>query len=83
MGDEPQGRWRHSHEEDSGDVRVYRPADWAFPPARGRRGLEFRPDGKMLVLGPGPDDRPETREGSRDELEIVSLEPDRLTVRWV
>jgi hypothetical protein len=94
------GRWLHSHEEDEGDVRVYRPAGYDLPPARGRRGLEFRPDGELLVIGPGPTDRPQTSSGRWEpagerrarlsmpspdeprELEIVSLEPDRLAVRF-
>ena len=93
-------RWVHVHEEDDGDVRVYRPAGSELPPARGRRGLEFRPDGELLVIGPGPADKPQTSSGhwasagerrarvslpSADEpqeLEIVSVEPDRLAVRW-
>jgi hypothetical protein len=86
--------WVHSHEEDTGDVRVYRPADYAFPPARGRRGFELKPDGEFVRYGPGPSDKPEAtterwtpssggrvRVGGR-ELEIVSVEPDRLTARW-
>lgn len=44
-------RWLHSHEEDTPDVRVYRPADYAFPPARGRDGFEFRPGGEFIYLG--------------------------------
>lgn len=36
-----QRRWLHSHEEDTADVRVYRPAEYPFPPARGRDGFEF------------------------------------------
>ena len=92
-------RWMHSHEEDDGDVRVYRPAGYDLPPARGRRGLEFRPDGELLVIGPGPADRPQPRAGHWEpagerrarvslpsavpqELEILSVDPDRLTVRW-
>ena len=92
-------RWMHSHEEDDGDVRVYRPAGYDLPPARGRRGLEFRPDGELLVIGPGPADRPQARAGHWEpagerrarvslpsavpqELEILSVDPDRLTVRW-
>jgi hypothetical protein len=84
----------HSHEEDEGDLRVYRPASYEFPPARGRRGLEFKPDGELVLYGPGPSDKPEAtterwssagpgrvRVGDR-ELEIVSVEPDRLTARW-
>ncbi len=92
-------RWMHSHEEDDGDVRVYRPAGYALPPARGRRGLEFLPDGELLVIGPDPADRPQPRAGHWEqagerrarvslpsavpqELEILSVDPDRLTVRW-
>jgi hypothetical protein len=86
--------WMRSHEEDDGDLQVYRPASYKFPPARGRRGLEFKPDGELVVYGPGPSDKPEAtterwsssgegrvRVGDR-ELEIVSVEPDRLTARW-
>ena len=86
-------RWMHSHEEDSGDLRVYRPASYPFPPARGRRGLEFKPDGELVLYGPGPSDKPaattsrwssagsgRVKLGDR-ELEIVSVEPDRLTLR--
>jgi hypothetical protein len=100
LPDELFRRWLHSHEEDEGDLRVYRPAGYDLPPARGRRGLEFRPDGELLVLGPGPTDKPQESTGrwepagehharvrlpTADEpkdLEIVSVEPDRLAVRW-
>jgi hypothetical protein len=85
--------WVHSHEEDSGDLRVYRPADHDFPPARGRRGFELLPGGEALLYGPGATDRPEATTGrwslsdsgrvklGGEELEIVSVSPDRLTVR--
>ena len=87
--------WVHSHEEDSGDVQVYRPADYPFPPARGRRGFELRPDGELLLYGPSPSDKPEATTGTWSpsgagrvrlgdrELEIVSASGDRLTARWV
>ena len=91
-------RWLHSREEDEGDVRVYRPAGYDLPPARGRRGLEFRPDGELLEIGPGPADKPEATPGHWEsagdrrarvslagepkEFEIVDLEPDRLKLRW-
>jgi hypothetical protein len=79
------GRWVHAHEEDEGDVRVYRPAGYELPPARGRRGLEFRPDGEVVVYGLGPADKPQAvaRVKPPDEaVEVVSLEPDRLRVRF-
>jgi hypothetical protein len=87
-------RWLHSHEEDSGGVQVYRPAGYRFPPARGRRGFELRPDGSYIAYGPGPADKPTSTPGRWEpagddrvriggqELEIVSVEPDRLTARW-
>ena len=88
-------RWMRSHEEEEGgDVQVYRPASYDFPPARGRRGFELKRDGELVLYGPGPSDKPEAtterwssagagcvRLGDR-ELEIVSVEPDRLTARW-
>ncbi len=51
------GLWLHSYEEDSGSGRVYRPADHPFPPSRGRRAVELRPDGTYIEYGSGPDDR--------------------------
>jgi hypothetical protein len=86
--------WVHSHEEDAGGVQVYRPAGYPFPPARGRRGFELKPDGEAVLYGPGPSDRPAATTGrwepsgsgrvrlAGSELEIVSVEPDRLTARW-
>ncbi|GAA4062557.1 hypothetical protein [Actinomadura miaoliensis] len=56
-------RWLHSHEEDHGDVRVYRPADFPFPRSRGRHGFELRDDGTAVEHYSGPDDRPRTRTG--------------------
>jgi hypothetical protein len=67
-----QRRWVHSHEEDSDDEMVFRPAGWEFPPARGRQSFELRPDGTYLGSGPGPDDRPVESTGT------WSLEGDRL-----
>jgi hypothetical protein len=85
--------WVHSHEEDSDGERVYRPADYDFPPARGRRGFEPRPDGELLLYGPGATDRPEATTGrwsvsesgrlrlGGEEVEIVSVSSDRLVLR--
>ncbi len=41
-------RWTHSFEEDTDGVIVYRPVEYDFPLARGRRGIEFRPDGVFI-----------------------------------
>ena len=44
-------RWLHSHEEDTAEETVYRPADYPFPPSRGRMGFELRPDGTLVRIG--------------------------------
>jgi len=51
------GHWLHSHEEDSASETVYRPKDYALPPARGRKALELGPSGRYTELGFGPTDR--------------------------
>jgi hypothetical protein len=48
--------WRHSQEEDQGAVQVFRPATYTFPPARGREGLTFEPDGRLTKLAIAPTD---------------------------
>lgn len=50
-------RWTHSREEDQGDILVYRPSDYPFPPARGREGLEFRENGEFIRYQIGATDR--------------------------
>jgi hypothetical protein len=59
-----EGRWVHSHEEDTDDEMVFRPADRPLPPSRGRTSLEFRPDGTYVESAPGPVDVPESSTGS-------------------
>jgi hypothetical protein len=61
------GLWLHSHEEDTGSTKVYRPADHPFPPSRGRDGVELLPDGTYLEYGSGPDDRGSAVEGRWEE----------------
>lgn len=88
--------WVHSHEEDTPTGKVYRPADYPFPPSRGRSGFALLPDGTLLEAGPGPVDRIEKKKGVwnlRDqtlqlkeegsgtrEIKIESLEPGRLII---
>jgi hypothetical protein len=50
--------WVHSREEDQGDVQVFRPPDFAFPPSFGRDGMEMRPDGTFIQHDIGPADEP-------------------------
>ena len=51
------GAWSHSHEEDHDDVRVFRHAEYSFPPSRGRLGFELLPDGAARYSGLTADDR--------------------------
>jgi hypothetical protein len=44
-------------------VTVYRRDDFAFPPARGRRGVEFRADGTFTDWLIGRGDAPEAHAG--------------------
>lgn len=55
--------WIHSHEQDSGEVQVYHPDTYKFPPSRGRRGFEIKEDGQFIQYGIAPDDRPKRNEG--------------------
>ena len=45
------GTWRHSHEEDTANEKVFRRFDFAFPPSRGRVGYEFRSDYTCTYIG--------------------------------
>ena len=50
--------WVHSHEEDTQDTKVYRPANYNFPLSRGRSGLEFQAGGSFIYHGIAAGDGP-------------------------
>jgi hypothetical protein len=50
------GTWMHAHEEDTPTESVFRPDSFDFPPARGRVGYTFRPDGSCTYIGISPRD---------------------------
>lgn len=54
----PVGVWMHAHEDEAGDRLVFRRAEAAPPPSRGRAMLTFKADGSVSGTRPGPDDRP-------------------------
>lgn len=58
-----QGHWIHSHEEDTGDQMVFRPATYDFPLSRGRSSIELKPGGHLVEGGPGPTDRTQKSAG--------------------
>lgn len=45
-------------------MQVFRTADYAFPPSRGRTSFTLRADGSATTGQPGPDDRGVTGDGS-------------------
>ena len=76
-------------------MTVYRRDDFAFPPARGRRGVEFRADGTFVEWLIGRGDAPEGRTGRWQpsgvitraggmpgSVRVVNAEPDRLELAW-
>ena len=69
--------WLHAHEEDQGDVRVYRPNTYAFPPSRGRTGFSFDPNGLFTQFDIAPTDGLEGRKGTwkpeNDRMVRISL----------
>jgi hypothetical protein len=89
------GHWVHSHEEDSGELKVFRPRSFQFPPSRGREELELKADGSSVVHSPGPVDVPEEAAGTWElegetlrldtggaqrSMQIDVAEPERLVV---
>jgi len=66
-------RWIHSFEEDHGDVAVYRPFDYPFPPARGRDGIEFSDDGSFTEWAVGRGDAREAVPGRWQTAEAATL----------
>ncbi|KAA9338394.1 hypothetical protein F0P96_06045 [Hymenobacter busanensis] len=55
--------WLHAHEEDQGDVLVYRPNTYSFKPSRGRTGFAFDPNGLFTQYDIAPTDGMEGRRG--------------------
>lgn len=55
--------WTHSHEEDTADGIVFRPAEYPFPPSRGRVSYELGADGQLFHGGIGPTDAPTSEVG--------------------
>ena len=55
--------WIHSHEEDTESEMVFRPANFQFPPSRGRKGFELKAEGVLIATDIGPTDRPLETEG--------------------
>lgn len=73
-----EGTWLHAHEEDQGDMLVYRPNTYAFPPSRGRTGFAFEPNGLFTQYDIAPTDGLEGHKGrwkvQNDHIIRISLD---------
>ena len=49
--------WIHSFEEDTKDIKVFRPEYYNFPRARGRDVFEIKENGEFIKFGTEPTDR--------------------------
>jgi hypothetical protein len=68
--------WVHSYEDDTAGAKVFRPADYDFPPSRGRFGFQLNRDGTMVRYGIGSTDRQRRDSGTwRLENEVLVLLP--------
>lgn len=65
--------WLHSHEEDQGDVHVYRPNTFAFPPSRGRTGFTFEHNGLFTQFDIAPTDGLEGHKGQWQAIKATTL----------
>lgn len=50
--------WKHAHEQDETKARVFRPANFDFPPSRGREAFEIQKDGTFIRYAIGANDVP-------------------------
>lgn len=48
--------WIHSHEDDTKDIKVFRPSTYNFPRSRGRIGFEFKKNGEFIEYRIAPAD---------------------------
>ncbi|AMM50275.1 hypothetical protein TH61_02495 [Rufibacter sp. DG15C] len=55
--------WLYSYEEDSADVRTYRPNTFDFPASRGRTGFMIKEDGTFINYAIAPTDGLEEQPG--------------------
>lgn len=75
------GHWIHSHEEDSGNLMVFRPNTHQLPPSRGRYEYRLEKGGKLLLIQPDPTDKRKSTEGSwsLDKNGILILHPEKIS----
>lgn len=78
--------WLNSYEEDSADVKAYRPETYNLPPARGRSGFKIENDSIFTLYGIAPTDGWEKHRGSwkfqGNQLEVIFDKKDQQPLYW-
>jgi hypothetical protein len=73
--------WRHSYEEDTELLKVYRPSEYDFPIGWGRSGMKIDPKGAFTLFYVAPNDAIGAAEGNwqlnKNILNINFLDPER------
>jgi hypothetical protein len=49
-------KWLHSYEEDTKELKVYRPSSFDFPRGWGRSGMKFEESGTFMLFDIAPND---------------------------
>lgn len=49
-------KWLHSYEEDTKELKFYRPSSYEFPRGRGRTGMKFDENGGFILFDIAPND---------------------------
>ena len=80
-------QWKHAHEEDTKELKVYRPSSFDFPLSRGREGLNIHRDGTLVQTLIGASDLPEEVKAKwqlkhKSNLLIRPFEKNRPTQEW-
>jgi hypothetical protein len=49
-------KWQHSYEEDTKDLKIYRPSSFDFPRGWGRTGMRIEKNGEFILYDIAPND---------------------------
>ena len=67
-------KWMHSYEEDTKDLKIYRPSSFDFPRGRGRSGMKFDKEGGFISYDIAPNDAPVQVSGKWHQISDGKLE---------
>ncbi len=67
-------KWLHSYEEDTNDLKIYRPSSYDFPLGWGRDGMTIKEDGSFILHDFAPNDTMVQKPGSWKLINETKLE---------